>query len=125
MIKPQNRHIESIIYSLSLCIALSVGELRAGSSDFDSYAWGEDNYVFGGSKNDDSAVIGPGGPPRVYFNDVWKSSDDGATWQEVTAAAPWEPRAGAAVVVIRSIPFNVSYVSTRGLFPNSLQRGQV
>ena len=42
---------------------------------------------------------GPGGPARIYFNDVWKSSDDGATWQEVTAAAPWEPRAGAAVVV--------------------------
>ena len=71
-------------------------EGRAGLS---SIVYGEDIYVFGGSKNDDSAVIGPGGPPRVYFNDVWKSSDDGATWQEVTAAAPWEPRAGAAVVV--------------------------
>ena len=71
-------------------------EGRAGLS---SIVYGDDIYVFGGSKNDDSAVIGPGGVPRVYFNDVWKSSDDGATWQEVTDEAPWEPRAGAAVVV--------------------------
>ena len=46
-----------------------------------------------------SAVVGPTGPPRIYFNDVWKSSDDGVTWQMMTSAAPWEPRAGAAVVV--------------------------
>jgi hypothetical protein len=54
-------------------------------------------YVFGGSFNDDPAVIG--GPPlRVYFNDVWKSRD-GHTWELLTDHAPWAPRAGAAAVV--------------------------
>ncbi len=55
-------------------------------------------YVFGGSRNDDSAVVGPGGPTREYFNDVWRS-DDGATWEQVTDAAPWSPRAGGAAAV--------------------------
>ncbi len=54
-------------------------------------------YVFGGSFNDDPAVIG--GPPlRVYFNDVWKSRD-GRRWELLTAEAPWAARAGAAAVV--------------------------
>jgi hypothetical protein len=71
-------------------------EGRAGLS---SIVYRDELYVFGGSKNDDQSIIGPGGPARIYFNDVWKSSDEGATWQEVAAAADWEPRAGAAVVV--------------------------
>ncbi len=54
-------------------------------------------YVFGGSRNDDSAVIG-GPPVREYFNDVWRSRD-GRHWTQVTAAAPWAKRAGAAVAV--------------------------
>jgi hypothetical protein len=68
---------------------------RAGLS---AAVLGDDIYVFGGSQNDDSSIIGPGGPARIYYNDVWRSSD-GVTWEEVTDAAPWEPRAGAAVVV--------------------------
>ena len=55
-------------------------------------------YVFGGSVNDDSAVIG-GPPVREYFNDVWKSRDNGRTWTEVNGEAPWSERAGAATVV--------------------------
>ena len=54
-------------------------------------------YVFGGSVNDDSAVVG-GAPPRIYFNDVWRSTD-GANWTRMTADAGWAPRAGAAAVV--------------------------
>jgi hypothetical protein len=54
-------------------------------------------YVFGGSQNDDSAIIG-GPPVRIYYNDVWKSGD-GMTWEQVTASAAWSPRAGAAAVV--------------------------
>jgi hypothetical protein len=54
-------------------------------------------YVFGGSVNDDSAVVG-GPPTRNYFNDVWKSAD-GRTWTHVLEHAPWAPRAGAATVV--------------------------
>ncbi len=71
-------------------------EGRAGLS---SVVFRDELYVFGGSTNDDSAIVGPGGPPRIYFNDVWKSSNDGVDWQQVSDAAPWEPRAGAAVVV--------------------------
>ncbi len=55
-------------------------------------------YVFGGSINDDSAVIGPTGPARQYLNDVWRSTD-GENWEQVSAAAPWAPRAGGAAVV--------------------------
>ena len=55
-------------------------------------------YIFGGSQFDDEAIIGPAGPARIYFNDVWKSKD-GATWEEMTPNAPWAPRAGAVVVV--------------------------
>ena len=54
--------------------------------------------VFGGSQNDDSSIIGPNGPERRYFNDVW-ASDDGTEWEELTAAAPWAPRAGASTLV--------------------------
>jgi hypothetical protein len=56
-------------------------------------------FVFGGSRNDDAAIVGPAGPVREYFHDVWRSDDGGATWTEVTAAATWEQRAGGAVVV--------------------------
>lgn len=53
-------------------------------------------YVLAGSTNDDSAITG--GPPlREYFNDVWKSSD-GREWTQVTANAPWSPRAGGVLV---------------------------
>jgi hypothetical protein len=54
-------------------------------------------YVFAGSKNDDSSVVG-GPPARIYFNDVWKSRD-GSHWVKLTEHAPWEARAGAATVV--------------------------
>lgn len=54
-------------------------------------------YVLGGSKNDDQAIGGPGGPARIYFNDVWRSRN-GRDWEQVTEAAPWAPRAGAIVV---------------------------
>lgn len=53
-------------------------------------------YVMGGSRNDDSAIVG-GPPQREYFNDVWRSRD-GVHWKQVTPAAAWEPRAGASVV---------------------------
>ena len=70
-------------------------EPRAGLS---SAVLNGEIYVIGGSQNDDSAIIGPFGPERIYFNDVWKSRD-GIHWQQMTDNAPWEPRAGAAVTV--------------------------
>ncbi|MFN8027797.1 MAG: sialidase family protein [Acidimicrobiia bacterium] len=67
---------------------------RAGLS---AVALGKSLYVLAGSTNDDSSIVG-GPPARKYFNDVWRSDDGGKTWEQVTAAAPWEPRAGAAVL---------------------------
>ena len=55
-------------------------------------------YVFGGSTANDPSIVGMGGPPRVYFGDVWKSSD-GINWVEVNDDAPWAARAGASVTV--------------------------
>jgi len=51
-------------------------------------------YIIGGGKGDDDAI---GGQGRVLFNDVWRSQD-GLNWELVTDDAPWEARAGAAVV---------------------------
>lgn len=67
---------------------------RAGLSAVTHRGW---IYVMGGSINDDSAIIGPGGAPRIYYNDVYRSRD-GSNWQQVTVNAPWAPRAGAVVV---------------------------
>ncbi|MGA1051167.1 MAG: hypothetical protein ACO3WU_02615 [Ilumatobacteraceae bacterium] len=58
---------------------------------------GDHIYVLAGSQNDDSSIVGSGGPARIYFNDVWRSTD-GADWELMTDAAPWEPRAGGATV---------------------------
>lgn len=71
-------------------------EGRAGLS-----AWSHRGalYVAGGSANDDAAIIGPGGPQRTYFDDVWRSTDGGRTWVEATDHAPWQARAGAATAV--------------------------
>jgi hypothetical protein len=68
-------------------------EPRAGLS---MAVLGGELYVLGGSVNDDSAIIG-GPPVREYYNDVWKSAD-GREWTQLTASAPWSPRAGAVLV---------------------------
>jgi hypothetical protein len=67
---------------------------RAGLSAVTHRGW---IYVMGGSVNDDAAIIGPGGVPRIYFNDVYRSRN-GKHWELVTDDAPWAPRAGAVVV---------------------------
>ncbi|MFT5204631.1 MAG: hypothetical protein ACI9C1_004042 [Candidatus Aldehydirespiratoraceae bacterium] len=69
----------------------------AGRAGLSAVVAGDAIYVMGGSQNDDSAVIGANGPERLYFNDVWRSTD-GVEWELLTDAAPWEPRAGASVV---------------------------
>ena len=70
----------------------------AGRAGLSVVVFKNDIYVMGGSFNDDPAVIG-GPPTRVYFNDVWKSSDNGQSWDLVTAEAPWAKRAGGVAVV--------------------------
>ncbi|MCH9692075.1 MAG: hypothetical protein K0U59_08465 [Gammaproteobacteria bacterium] len=67
---------------------------RAGLSSVVHRDW---IYVMGGSINDDSVITGPGGPPRIYYNDVYRSRD-GKHWEAVISNAPWAPRAGAAVI---------------------------
>ena len=69
-------------------------EARAGLSAVTHRGW---IYVMAGSVNDDSAIIGPGGPSRIYFNDVYRSRD-GKRWQKVIENAPWAPRAGSVVL---------------------------
>ena len=56
-------------------------------------------YVLGGSQNDDASIIGPNGPARQYYNDVWRSPD-GVEWELMTETASWEPRAGASVTAL-------------------------
>ena len=70
----------------------------AGRAGLSAVKFKTDLYVMGGSYNDDSAVIG-GPPARVYFNDVWKSSDNGVNWTRVTKEAPWAKRAGGIALV--------------------------
>ena len=67
----------------------------AGRAGLSAVVFKGDIYVLGGSQGDDAAT---GGRGRVFFRDVWKSSD-GQTWTPVTENAPWAARAGAAVVV--------------------------
>ena len=69
----------------------------AGRAGLSAAVFKGEIYVMGGSFNDDPAIIG-GPPERVYFNDVWKSSD-GINWEMVTAEAPWAKRAGGIAVV--------------------------
>lgn len=69
----------------------------SGRAGLSAVVYRDEIYVMAGSFNDDPAVIG-GPPVRVYFNDVWKSSD-GQDWTQMTDNAPWKPRAGAVVVV--------------------------
>ena len=71
----------------------------AGRAGLSAVVLGDFVYVMGGSQNDDQSIIGPGGPERIYFDDVWRSAD-GADWELMTDDAPWEPRAGAAVVTL-------------------------
>lgn len=69
----------------------------AGRAGLSAAVLGEHLYVMAGSRNDDQAVIGPAGPTCEYFNDVWRSTD-GAEWEQMNDAAPWEPRAGGVVL---------------------------
>ena len=67
---------------------------RAGLS---SVVLNDEIYVLGGSINDDAAIVS-GPAARIYYNDVWKSTD-GVQWEQLTESAPWAPRAGAVTVV--------------------------
>ena len=51
----------------------------------------------------DGSIILMGGDDDtdgLYLNDVWRSTDNGATWEEVTASAPWPGRGVHSSVVL-------------------------
>ena len=49
----------------------------------------------------DGDIILTGGQSlTTFYNDVWRSSDQGRTWVQVCAEAPWAPRAGHHTTVI-------------------------
>jgi hypothetical protein len=70
----------------------------SGRAGHCAVVFNNDIYVLAGSINDDEAVIG-GPPTRIYYNDVWKSSNNGKTWTRLREHAPWAERAGARVAV--------------------------
>jgi len=70
----------------------------SGRAGLSAEVLGDHIYVLGGSQNDDASIIGPNGPERIYYNDVWRSSD-GANWEQMTNTAPWDPRAGGVLIV--------------------------
>jgi hypothetical protein len=74
----------------------------AGRAGLSAVVFKDHIYVMGGSFANDCSInpeLCQGGapPPRIYFNDVWKSSD-GSSWEKVNNA-PWKPRAGGIAVV--------------------------
>jgi PKD repeat protein len=46
-------------------------------------------------------VMGGGGGYNQYYNDVWRSTDNGATWTEMNASPGWTPRSGLNSVVLQ------------------------
>jgi hypothetical protein len=46
-----------------------------------------------------------GGDPRTSMSDVWISSSDGNSWLQLTSNAPWGPRSGHSMVVIKDALF--------------------
>lgn len=54
------------------------------------------SYMFGGTTTRTNST---GGVEQSNFNDVWKSCDAGASWDVVTANAPWSPREGFGFTV--------------------------
>ena len=67
---------------------------RAGLS---AAVLGDYIYVLGGSRTINIEQIKLFEPPRIYYNDVWRSRD-GVDWELMSPAAPWEPRAGAVLL---------------------------
>ena len=55
-------------------------------------------------------------PKRGFFNDVWRSDDNGQTWQVATKAAPWSGRSGPRLVSFKDQLFLVA--GERGFTPD-------
>ncbi len=89
--------------------ATSPGKRWAPRAYFAAVTKGRRMFVLGGQDYTVTpnacppAFIAPDCPPFVsqsqFFNDVW-SSKDGKSWKRLTAAAPWEGRAGLSAAVL-------------------------
>ena len=51
--------------------------------------------------NNDVLIMG-GQDNSGFLNDIWRSSDGGNSWQEITSSAPWSGRAGFQAVVLKN-----------------------
>jgi hypothetical protein len=40
---------------------------------------------------------------RTFYNDVWRSADQGRTWEQVNGSTPWAPRAGHHTTTIDDV----------------------
>lgn len=65
----------------------------SGRAGISAVTFNDEIYLVGGSYLDDTVF---GSPERIYYNDVWKTAD-GETWTQMTAEAPFDARAGAAL----------------------------
>ena len=75
----------------------------------------------------DSSIIVSGGTLAggySQFNDVWRSTDKGVTWTEMTPHAQWSPRYGHRTVVMPdgSIVLTGGYTFGTGMFMNDVWR---
>jgi PKD repeat protein len=63
--------------------------------------------------SDGSIVLMGGNSGVTYYNDVWRSTDNGATWNQQTATAGWQARTefGSVVMPDNSIVIMGGYVS--------------
>jgi len=59
--------------------------------------WGHTSVVLA---DDSILVMGGRDAAGTYYNDTWMSADNGATWSQVSAKAPWIARWGHASVVM-------------------------
>lgn len=54
------------------------------------------NYIFGGTTTKNTTA----GHVQFNYNDVWRSCDEGKSWDSVTKSAQWSPREGFAYTVV-------------------------
>jgi photosystem II stability/assembly factor-like uncharacterized protein len=66
----------------------------------DHAGWSARGYFSSVAMPDGSIVLMGGEGNNGNYNDVWRSTDDGATWMEMTANAEWTARASQSSVAL-------------------------
>jgi hypothetical protein len=62
----------------------------------------------------DRSIVMMGGNNGGFKNDVWRSTDNGAFWTQMTAGAPWSPRASFSSVMVPMPPGNLALIVLMG-----------